>query len=255
MDPPGQLPPRYDYGVRIEGPLLADIHAAACHLWKLLRWARLRRRMRDRSSLRPVVDVRGDVSAAFVIRDNLRHRRDIEDAYLAAIAGAQREIVIANAYFLPGRGFRRALAEAAQRGVEVIVLLQGRVEYPLLHYATQALHDALIRSGVRIFEYRRSFLHAKVAVIDSYWATVGSSNIDPFSLLLAREANLVARDEGFAQRLRASLEDAMAHGAVEVRAEDVRRRSLGARALIWLAYGMVRALIGFTRYGGNDYRD
>ena len=255
MDTPNQLPPRYDYGVRVEGPLLADIHAAARHLWKLLRWARLRRRTHDRSALRPAVEVRGNVSAAFVIRDNLRHRRDIEDAYLTAIAAARREIVIANAYFLPGRSFRRALAEAAQRGVQVIVLLQGRVEYPLLHYATQALHSALLNSGVRIFEYRRSFLHAKVAVIDGHWATVGSSNIDPFSLLLAREANLVADDEGFARQLRASLQRAMDSGGAEVRVDDVRRRSLAARALIWLAYGMVRALIGFTRYGGNDYRD
>jgi len=255
MDTPRQLPPRYDYAVRIEGPLLADIHAAASHLWKLLRWARLRRRARDRSPLRPVVEVRGDVGAAFVIRDNVRHRRDIEDAYLTAIGEARSEVLVANAYFLPGRRFRRALAEAAQRGVTVIVLLQGRVEYPLLHYATQALHGALLGSGVRIFEYRRSFLHAKVAVVDNHWATVGSSNIDPFSLLLAREANLVVYDDGFARRLRASLQRAIDDGAVEVRADDVRRRSLAARALSWLAYGMVRALIGFTRYGGNDYRD
>lgn len=255
IDTPRRLPPRYDYAVRVEGPLLADIHAAARHLWKLLRWAHLRRRTHDRSALRPTTDVRGDVRAALVIRDNLRHRRDIEDAYLAAIAAARSEIVIANAYFLPGRSFRRALAEAAQRGVRVIVLLQGRVEYPLLHYATQALHSALLDSGVRIFEYRKSFLHAKVAVVDGHWATVGSSNIDPLSLLLAREANLVADDEGFAQRLRASLQRAMDTGAGEVRADDVRRRSLAARALIWFAYGMVRALIGFTRYGGNDYRD
>lgn len=255
MDTPGQLPPRYDYAVRVEGPLLLDIHRSARHLCNLVRFARLRRRRRPPARPQPSLERRGDVSAAFVIRDNLRHRRDIEDAYLAAMASARREIVIANAYFLPGRSFRHALAQAAQSGVQVIVLLQGRVEYVLLHYATQALYAALLKSGVRIFEYRRSFLHAKVAVIDDRWATVGSSNIDPFSLLLAREANLVIEDEGFARRLRASLQRAIDDGAVEVRSDDLRRRSLAARTLSWLAYGMVRLLIGVTRYGGSEYRE
>src|SRR6185369_4080314 len=67
------------------------------------------------------------------------------------------------------------------RGVRVVLLLQGRVEYLLLHYASRALYGTLLDSGVQIFEYHRSFLHAKVAVIDGQWATVGSSNIDPFS--------------------------------------------------------------------------
>ena len=255
MDTPGQLPPRYDYAVRIEGPLLFDIHAAARRLCSLVRWARLRRRRRPPATPQPTLEPCGDVTAAFVIRDNLRHRRNIEEAYLAAMASAKREIIVASAYFLPGRSFRRALAEAAQSGAQVIVLLQGRVEYVLLHYATQALYSALLKSGVRIFEYRRSFLHAKVAVVDDRWATVGSSNIDPFSLLLAREANVVVQDEAFAGRLRASLQRAIDDGAVEVRSEDVLRRSLAARALSWLAYGTVRVLIGVTRYGGSEYRE
>ncbi|MDO8931556.1 MAG: cardiolipin synthase ClsB [Rhodocyclaceae bacterium] len=255
MDTPGQMPPRFDYAVRVEGPLLGDIHAAVRHLWKLVRWAGLRHRKLAASRLRPETGPRGDTTAALVIRDNLGHRRDIEDAYLTAIATARSEILIANAYFLPGRRFRHAITEAAGRGVQVTVLLQGRVEYALLHYATQALYGALLASGVRIFEYRRSFLHAKVAVADQLWATVGSSNIDPFSLLLAREANVVVRDAGFAQRLRASLLQAIGDGAAEVRTDDLRRRSLAARALSWFAYGLVRMMIGVTRYGGRDYRE
>lgn len=255
MDTPGQTPPRYDYAVRVSGPLLADIHAAARHLWDLVRWAELRHRYSDPGGLLPDVAPKGDTIAAFVIRDNLGHRRDIEEAYLEAIASAKRELLIASAYFLPGWRFRRALDDAAQRGVTVTILLQGRVEYLMLHYATQALYGALLKSGVRILEYRRSFLHAKVAVADDAWATVGSSNIDPFSLLLAREANVVVYDPGFAGRLRQSLRRAIEGGAVEVKAEDVMKRRLGTRLLSWFAYGMVRMLIGFSRYGGNDYRE
>ncbi|HEX8988653.1 MAG TPA: cardiolipin synthase ClsB [Rhodocyclaceae bacterium] len=255
MDTPHQTPPRYDYAVRVSGPLLADIHGAARHLWQLVRWAELRHRYRVPLDLLPDVAPKGDTIAAFVIRDNIGHRRDIEEAYLEAIASARREMVIASAYFLPGWRFRRALADAVERGVVVTVLLQGRVEYLLLHYATQALYGALLKSGVHILEYRRSFLHAKVAVADETWATVGSSNIDPFSLLLAREANVVVYDPGFARRLRDSLRRAMTDGATEVKAEDVLKRPLAMRLACWFAYGLVRLLIGFSRYGGNDYRE
>jgi len=129
------------------------------------------------------------------------------------------------------------------------------VEYALLHYATQALYGKLLQDGVRLFEYRTGFLHAKVATVDEEWATVGSSNIDPFSLLLAREANVVVRDAGFAARLRESLLQAIARDAVEVTHTNFRRSSLLARAARWAAYGLVRMMLGITRYGGTDYRE
>jgi cardiolipin synthase len=223
-------------------------------LWQLVRWANFRRRLPQHFPAPTRTTPSGDIEAAFVLRDNLRHRRDIEETYLAAIDSAQQEVVLANAYFLPGRRFRHALAAAAARGVRVVVLLQGRVEYVLLHYATQALYGSLIAGGVRIVEYRRSFLHAKVAVVDGRWATVGSSNIDPFSLLLAREANVVVRDGGFAGQLRASLASRMAEGGVEIKRIDLQRRSLLHRAATWLAYGAVRLAIGLAGYGaGREY--
>ena len=137
------------------------------------------------------------MNAAFLMRDNFRHRRDIEAAYMRAIKQAKSEIILAHAYFLPGLDFRHALIDAAGRGVRVVLLLQGKVEYLLQHYASRALYGNFLDAGIEIYEYRKSFLHAKVAVIDGHWATVGSSNIDPFSLLLSREANVVVDDEAF----------------------------------------------------------
>jgi cardiolipin synthase A/B len=112
---------------------------------------------------------------------------------------------------VPGGRMRRALVNAAKRGVQVNLLLQGRYEYFMQYYASRPVFGALLRAGIRIHEYAPSFLHAKVAVIDGRWATVGSSNLDPLSLLLAREANVVVEDEGFARRLRERLVDAIAN--------------------------------------------
>ncbi|MFN3884314.1 MAG: cardiolipin synthase ClsB [Rhodocyclaceae bacterium] len=254
-DTPG-LGPRFDYAVRIEGPLVASILASMLHLWRLVGWARLRRRPPKPSlDACPPTAAVGDVVAAFVVRDNLRHRRDIEETYLEALDGAKRDVLIANAYFLPGRRFRHALIDAARRGCRVTVLLQGQVEYALLHYATQALYGQLLAHGIRIFEYRAGFLHAKVGVVDDDWATVGSSNIDPFSLLLAREANVIVQDDRFNAVLRASLGRAIAEEAVEITAADLHRSGWLARTLRWLAYGLVRLMLGATRYGGEDYRE
>jgi len=251
LNTPYQIPPRYDYAVRIEGPLLAPIQQAQHRLWEIVQWARLNRRQRVIRRVPTELGARGEQTAAFLVRDNILHRRDIEDAYLAAIAAAQHDILIANAYFLPGRRFRRALHDAVKRDVRVVILLQGRIEYRLIHYATQALYGRLLGAGIRIFEYRRSFLHAKVAVIDSHWATVGSSNIDPFSLLLAREANIVVKDTAFAESLRASLDQAMRNGARELPVDSWKRLPWHSRVLRWASYNLVRIVVGIVGYGGK----
>ena len=251
MHTPGQMPPRFDFAVRVEGPLVAQMQEQAERLWTRVAWVRLHRHWR--ASLRAELDFarKGTQRAALVVRDNLRHRSDIEDAYLEAIHGAREEIIIANAYFFPGRRFRQALIAAARRGVRVVVLLQGRVEYVLLHYASRALYGLLLDAGVEIHEYYKSFLHAKVAVIDGHWSTVGSSNIDPFSLMLAREANVVALDREFAAELREALQQALEIGARVVQKKRWFKKPLSTRIAIWIAYAAVRLLMGVFGYAGK----
>ncbi|TSA17433.1 MAG: cardiolipin synthase ClsB [Betaproteobacteria bacterium] len=249
MHTPRQTPPRYDYAVRVEGPLVASILEESVRLWRRVAWASLKRPTQHHALVDAVL--KGTQRAVLVVRDNFRHRSDIEDAYLEAILAARREVIIANAYFFPGTRFRQALRAAARRGVRVVLLLQGRIEYALLHYASRALYGSLLDAGVEIYEYHKSFLHAKVAVIDRHWATVGSSNIDPFSLMLAREANIVVDDRHFTHDLRRSLLDHMRSGAKVVARRTWRRQPLWRRALIWGAYGCTRLLMGVAGYGGK----
>jgi cardiolipin synthase len=253
MNTPGQKPPRLDFAVSVEGPLLPLIAQTMQRVWALVQLVQLGTSQLPLFPERGHAERVGTQTAKFVIRDNLRHRRDIEQAYLAAIRRAKREIVIANSYFFPGITFRRALADATARGVVVTLILQAKVEYVLLHFAGKAMYGQLLDAGVVIQEYHKSMLHAKVAVIDDTWATVGSSNIDPYSLLMAREANVFVRDRGFAVELKHALADMIKTGSRPVAPQHWKSRSRLYKAAIWVAYGIVRLAMGFLGYGGNEW--
>lgn len=249
LDVPKDFAPRMDYAVRVLGPLVQTIHEDTRRLWRRIAWANLRR-VRKSHAPQSTFTTAGSMRAAFLVRDNVLHRRDIERAYLKAIGRAKSEIIIANAYFLPGRRFRRALLNAARRGVCVKLLLQGRMEY-LMMFATHAFYSVFLRHNIEIYEYRKSFMHSKVAVIDGAWATVGSSNIDPFSLLLAREANISVQDAGFAAELRDDIRQAIEDGAQHIHAEDWQRGRLFKRMLTWLMYGVLRVSLGVLGYANT----
>ena len=174
--------------------------------------------------------------------------------YQSAIAGAAKKILIMSPYFLPGRALRRALREAAKRGVVVTLLLQGRADHPLMQLATRALYDQMLRAGIQIYEYEISMLHGKVAVVDDAWATVGSSNLDPFSLFLNREANVIVFNADFAKQLRGSIESEIAINAKQMQALDWQCRSLWARIQSWLAYGFTKTVAGWVGIKGDGGR-
>lgn len=247
---------RFDFAVRVRGPLVAYAVHAQELLWVRLNWARLRRHPREWPRLRlalphtPAAAGAGRRRAALVLRDNLRFRQTFERAYLYGIQHARRDILIANAYFFPGRQFRKALLRAAARGVRVRLLLQGKVEYHMQYHATRSLYDQLLRGGVEIYEYMPGYLHAKVAVIDNM-AMVGSSNLDPFSLLLAREANVVVDDQPFAWELQHRLESAIASGGRFVRPLDYRRRGWLRRGIDAAAYTLLRIGVALTGRSGE----
>jgi cardiolipin synthase len=240
--------PRLDYSVALSGPLVGPIYSNVKRLWRLVARSQLQPALDDFPRLTPDLSLQGQARVAYIVRDNLRHRRNIERAYLAAIVTAQRDIMIASGYFLPGRSFRRALKKAVARGVRVRLLVQGHTDHRVFLAASRALYGDLLNAGVSIFEYHASELHAKVAVMDGHWVTIGSSNIDPFSLLLAREANIVCEDRELAHQLEEKLQHAIQHGAIELVGADWQRRAWLHRLVSWLAYGFVRWMVGMVGF-------
>ncbi len=248
--------PRFDYAVQVEGPVLEPIRAAMLRLWRsasgLERLQAKLKRIKNATTeaqlnaavLAPPITISnvGDTLAAFIERDNVRHRRKIERSYLLAFLTAKKSILICNPYFLPGRKLRRALRRAAKRGVKVTILLQGLPDHPLLKLATEALYTQLLGVNIVIAEYTKSMLHGKAAVVDDEWSTVGSSNLDPFSLFLNREANIVIKDVQFAAQLSASIHRAINQDSMLVNPDKWAKRNLWQRAKAWLAYGLSRVI-------------
>jgi cardiolipin synthase len=222
--------PRLDFAVSLTGPVVVPIEQTVRAVWtraslgqgwrhevlQLARSAepvqaawRLLRRLRILPAERSGPGSDLPVCVAFLVRDNLRQRRTIERALIAAIRHARVRVDLVTPYFYPGRAFRLALTGAARRGVRVRLLLQGKVDYHLAGLAARVLYHELLAGGVEIHEYTPAFLHAKMALADDDWVTVGSSNIDPLSLLLNLEANVVVADPDFSRAASVAFEAAL----------------------------------------------
>lgn len=266
--------PRLDFAVELQGAVATEVHRLAQALWtraSLARgWreemallarsaepvARTLQLLREiRTGLRegrssPSAELPPPVRAALVVRDNFRQRRAIERSYIEAIRGARERIDIACPYFYPGRAFRRALRRAAARGVRVRLLMQGKIDYRIAALAARVLYDEMLAHGIHVYEYTPAFLHAKVALVDRRWATVGSSNIDPLSLLLNLEANVVLLDEPFTETLAQALERAFADSTlITTPALRPGLRGWAVRGFVaWLANAYLRLAGAAGRY-------
>ena len=209
---------KQDYSAEVHGPIVATMQhfarAAARVAQPSRRWLR-------RAAALQLPQPAGDADAIFITRDNRSHRTDIERHYRAAIRSARKRVVIANAYFFPGYRFIRELRRAARRGVEVRLILQGEPDMPIAKAAASTLYENLLRAGVEIHEYCARPLHGKVAVVDDEWATIGSSNLDPLSLSLNLEANIVVRDRAFNVQLSDRLQHLIEHQCRRIEASEL----------------------------------
>ncbi len=206
---------KQDYAVRLRGPVVCDIRQ---YVWT---FPSLNRRPGpvdgDARDALPA----GNADVRFAVRDNHFCRTQIETVYLAGLRAARERVIIANAYFFPGYRMLSALRQAARRGVAVSLILQGQPDMPIAMSAARMVYGFLIKSGVAVYEYCERPLHGKVALVDDQWATVGSSNLDPLSLSLNLEANVVIRDRRFNAELARRLECLMNESCTRVEASAV----------------------------------
>ncbi|SDY00342.1 putative cardiolipin synthase [Collimonas sp. OK242] len=244
--------PRWDFAVSIRGPLVKVIHVELEAQWMRLGEMKLLARLRQFKRTRAITGgaAHGPAAAGLVLRDNLRNRRTIQRAYLYALGHARHSALLTSPYFAPGRKLRRALEEAARRGVDVTLLL-GVGQFRLQDAVSQSYYPKLLKAGVKIVEYRKTALHAKVAVVDDNWATVGSSNFDGLSLLVNQEANVVIRDADFSRALRQQIESGIADGT-PMAASAFDHQSWRARAWHGTAFFLYRFLMRIITIGNGE---
>jgi len=229
---------KQDYAVELAGPIVAEIHQFVLRAIALggkgAGW--FRRRLKQAPPAEQL-QAAGEADAIFVTRDNRRHTNDIERHYRAAIRAARERIVIANAYFFPGYRLIKELRRAARRGVDVRLILQGEPDMPIVKTAASMLYHHLLHAGVRIYEYCDRPLHGKVALMDDRWSTVGSSNLDPLSLSLNLEANIVVRDTAFNTLLWERMDQLMQHSCKQIGVDDLTSE--------WSGWRLVRSFFVF----------
>ena len=228
--------------VRIDGPAVAGLSDCFARVWARLRGRKLR--LTDALRQPPILDSsrRSRLPAIRVLGQRfLRTQREISRAYLHYLRRAERRIFIANSYFVPDGRVLRALARAARRGVDVRIIVPGQSDVDIVRHASRAVWGRLLRAGVRIFEWDESVLHAKTAVVDGLWSTIGTFNFDYMSLRMNLEVNVSVLDAPFAGRLEASFLEDFDH-CREVSLVDFRFRPLGQRLLEYLAYRLRKFL-------------
>lgn len=214
---------KQDYAVEVKGPIVEDI---ARYVQQQIGSEQITRRWWGARSHQPVANTTpGDAQALFVYRDNDQHRDDIEQHYMDMLRHAREDVIIANAYFFPGYRLLREMRNAAQRGVKVRLIVQGEPDMPIVKVGAEMLYNYLVDAGVEVYEYIRRPLHGKIAVADKQWATVGSSNLDPLSLSLNLEANLIIHDRQFNQQMRDNLQQLMVRDCQRVEESQLPKRT------------------------------
>jgi len=215
-----------DTHVRVEGPAARDLLGGF-----LDNWAEATQCILSGTDHLPDLDGFDDGVQVQVTRSTAeKGSTDAEHLFYAAIACARERIWLTTAYFAPRRAFVEALCEAVGRGVDVRVLTNGpHIDKQVVRQAGHRTYERMLQCGVRIFEYQRTMLHAKVMVVDANWATVGSMNFDNRSFALNDELNLSLRDKGIVAGLEkhflTDLDDARELGLAAWRARPLRLRA------------------------------
>jgi cardiolipin synthase A/B len=226
--------------VRVDGPAVVSLRDCFMRTWNRLRGGKLG--LTGFPALPVSAFTAGGGQAVSVLGQHyFRTRHEISRAYLHYLRASTARIFIANSYFVPDRRVLRALKRAARRGVDVRIIVAGQSDVDIVRHASRAVWGRLLRAGVRIFEWDESVLHAKSAVVDGSWSTIGTFNFDYLSLRVNLEVNVSVLDTRFASTLEASFRDDFAR-CREVSWADFRFRPLGQRLLEFVAYRLRKFL-------------
>jgi len=219
-----------DTHVMIEGPAVRDVQ-----FFFMENWFRNGGEVLQTDLHFPNLKKRGSVLLMILCARNRKKGKPVQESYISAINNARESVFITNAYFIPDAKIYRSLVKAASAGVNVTLILPGESDIPIVKYASRYLYKRYLKNGIKIFEYGASILHAKTAVIDGIWSTVGSSNLDRRSFRKNLEVNAVVLDQEFGEIMVKVFENDLTKSS-EITLENFEKRGPMEFFLEWLAY-------------------
>ena len=215
-----------DTDMRVEGPVAGQLQGAFAENWLEATGAAL-----GGPDYFPwPIEARGAVESQIVRSSPAGGSVAMYTMFLLAMASARRTIYITNPYFVPDDKMIETLLQARRRGVRVVLLLPGAIDHNLVREASRSQFGRLFKAGIKVYEYRAALLHSKTMVIDSVWATVGSTNLDRRSFELNEELNLVVYGADIARRLERVFVDDLEQSR-EVTYEQWKNRGIRGRIL------------------------
>ncbi len=175
--------------------------------------------------------------------DWVRRKNEISVTYIEMFAKAQSHITILCSYFLPGKIIRRLLKQAAKRGVKIKVITTGPSDIMLAKYAERWMYDWLLRNKIDLYEYQPTVLHAKVAVCDGEWLTIGSYNINDISAYASIELNVDVHNAKFAAALEQTLDTIIETSCVHITKEQhLQNKNIFIQYIRWCSYQFIRVV-------------
>ncbi|HTF88054.1 MAG TPA: phospholipase D-like domain-containing protein [Planctomycetota bacterium] len=220
----------YDMHARVQGSIVSDLDQLFASTWARATGESVELAPRSHEKA-PLPHMLATVIDNFGIRNRSRKRI----AYLHAIRAAKKRISIMNAYFIPDRGMRRALRRAVSRGVLVELIVPGVSDVEVVLLASRYLYPRLLRGGIHIYEWPERMMHAKTAVVDGLWSTIGSYNIDRRSLFHNLEASVVIADAPFGERMQGLFDQELSKSR-EVTRRECAERPLFVKLKQWFCY-------------------
>jgi len=230
-----------DFAILIKGPECAHVLFILKKLWNK---AFISRKERSRETMHHPVRYVDDVKLKVIQNNWYRNKIEILKSYRSALKHAQNRMTIFASYFLPGRNERRLLRNASRRGVDIKIVLSAESDAPVFKRATNFLYDFILRNNITIYEYLPSNLHAKVAIVDGNWSTIGSYNLNHLSDYGSIEMNVDILDTQFAEMFEEILLEIIKNDCRQVTFEDYTHRKTWLFQITdWFSYQMIRIMM------------
>lgn len=241
-DRPGH-PAWYDMALLVEGDAVLELYDICLKIWErdTTKKNLLRRELQD---LFHYISAEDAVGVRVLQNDWVRRKLEIYFAYQKLFKQAKKSITIVCSYFLPGLSLRKRLSKAVKRGVDVRVVLANSSDVALTKHAERYLYKWMLRNGIKVYEYLPSVLHAKMAVIDEEFLSVGSYNLNDLSAKASVELNLLVKDTELATEMKAEIDAIIVTHCIAIDAKNFSMRLLSFRQL-WqfLCYHTLRFLL------------